>query len=190
LQKGEHEFREQLAKTERMISEELAHLKNTVNRFSGFARLPLVVATEQNLTEMLTHQINVLANAMPEADLEFRSSAIDARVRADSTLFRQVLANIVRNGIEANQDTRVRFAIELTADDDQVRLTFANDGVPVPSELASRIFDPYVSSKIGKNNMGLGLAIVRKIMIEHGGDIAYVESAGQPTFVITMPRLA
>jgi nitrogen fixation/metabolism regulation signal transduction histidine kinase len=190
LQKGEHEFREQLAKTERMISEELAHLKNTVNRFSGFARLPQVVATEQNLTEMLTHQINVLANAMPEADLEFRSSAIDARVRADSTLFRQVLANIVRNGIEANQDTRVRFAIELTADDDQVRLTFANDGVPVPSELASRIFDPYVSSKIGKNNMGLGLAIVRKIMIEHGGDIAYVESAGQPTFVITMPRLA
>jgi signal transduction histidine kinase len=188
LQKNEHEFREQLAKTERMISEELAQLKNTVNRFSGFARLPQVVAIEQNLTEVLDQQIKALANVMTEADLDFRSSVNEARVRVDSTLLRQVLANIIRNGIEANPDKRVRFEMELVAVDNQITLALENDGVPVPPDLAPRIFDPYVSTKSGKNNMGLGLAIVRKIIIEHGGDIAYIERAGHPAFVITLPR--
>ena len=71
----------------------------------------------------------------------------------------------------------------------QAKELLAKFGVPVPAELASRIFDPYVSSKTGNNNMGLGLAIVKKIIIEHGGDIAYVEKAGQPAFVITLPRV-
>jgi signal transduction histidine kinase len=190
LQKSEVEFREQLAKTERMISEELAHLKNTVNRFGEFARLPQVVATEQNVAEVLAHQVGSLASMIEGADLELQAQTSDARARVDSTLLRQVLANIIRNGIEANPSRRVRFDIGLTADADHVQLTLANDGVPVPAELAPRIFDPYVSGKIGKNNMGLGLAIVKKIVIEHGGDIGYVETAGRPTFVITMPRVA
>jgi nitrogen-specific signal transduction histidine kinase len=35
--------------------------------------------------------------------------------------------------------------------------------------------------------MGLGLAIVKKIVLEHGGDIHYEESAGQPVFVVVLP---
>jgi nitrogen fixation/metabolism regulation signal transduction histidine kinase len=190
LQKSENEFRDQLARTESMISEELAQLKNTVNRFSEFARLPQVVVTEQNMTEILQQHTKALANTIEEANIEFRSTAVDARVRVDATLLRQVLANIIRNGIEANPNQHVRFDIELSASQEQVRLTVSNDGVPVPLELAPRIFDPYVSSKTGKNNMGLGLAIVRKIMIEHGGDIVYLENSGRPTFVISIPRVA
>ena len=38
------------------------------------------------------------------------------------------------------------------------------------------MFDPYISSKSGKDNMGLGLAIVKKIVLEHGGDIRYEEA--------------
>ena len=40
------------------------------------------------------------------------------------------------------------------------------------------MFDPYISTKTGKDNMGLGLAIVKKIVLEHGGDIRYEESDG------------
>jgi signal transduction histidine kinase len=190
LQKNEREFREQLTKTESMIGEELAHLKNTVNRFGEFAQLPQVVATEQNVAEVLGRQLKLLANALEGADLDLRADTSDARARVDSTLLRQVLTNIIRNGIEANPDRRVRFDIELAADADQIRLTLANDGVPIPADLAPRIFDPYVSSKTGKNNMGLGLAIVKKIIIEHGGDITYMETAGRPAFLIAMPRVA
>lgn len=190
LQKTEPEFREQLARTENMINEELAHLKNTVNRFGEFAQLPQVVATEQDVAEVVTQQVKTLANTIDDVDIAVRAATGSVRARVDSTLLRQVLANIIRNGIEANPDRPVHFAIDLTSDANQVRLMLTNDGVPVPADLASRIFDPYVSSKTGKNNMGLGLAIVKKIIIEHGGDIAYIEKAGQPAFVITLPRVS
>jgi signal transduction histidine kinase len=190
LQKGEIEFREQLSRTQSMINEELAHLKNTVNRFSEFARLPQVVVSDQNVADTLAQQVKTLSNTIDDADIEFRAQTSDARALLDSTLLRQVLTNIVRNGIEANPGERVRFDICLSADADQLQLTIANDGVPVPLELAPRIFDPYVSSKSGSSNMGLGLAIVKKIVLEHGGEISYRESAGHPVFVLTMPRTA
>jgi len=190
LQKGEIEFREQLSRTETMINEELAHLKNTVNRFSDFARLPQVVLSDQNVADTLAQQVKTLSNTIDDADIEFRAHTSDARAQLDSTLLRQALTNIVRNGVEANPGRRVRFDICLTADAHRVQLTLANDGVTVPVEIAARIFDPYVSSKSGSSNMGLGLAIVKKISIEHGGDITYMENAGQPVFVLTLPRSA
>jgi signal transduction histidine kinase len=110
-------------------------------------------------------------------------------VELDSTLSRQVLTNIVRNGIEANPRQRVRFSVVVSVLDAAVQIAVANDGVPVPAELSERIFDPYVSTKSGSDNMGLGLAIVRKIVIEHGGDIHYEQRHGAPTFIITLPRV-
>lgn len=190
LQKGEPEFREQLAQTQKMISEELNHLKNTVNRFGEFARLPQAEAVEVNVSEVLSHHVRTLAATTQNAELHFHSDAENARARLDSTLLRQVLANIIRNGIEANQERQVRFDIQMVSEADQLRIRIANDGVVVPPEIAPRIFDPYVSSKTGKNNMGLGLAIVKKIIIEHGGDVAYQEQAGRPCFIMKLPRVA
>jgi two-component system, NtrC family, nitrogen regulation sensor histidine kinase NtrY len=113
-----------------------------------------------------------------------------ARARIDSALLRQVVANIVRNGVEANADRRVRFGVRLVALEDSIALTIDNDGVPVPAELAQRMFDPYVSGKSNKENMGLGLAIVKKVVLEHGGEIVYREVEGRPAFTITLPRVA
>jgi len=189
LQKSAGEFQAQLATTQGMINEELAHLKNTVNRFSEFARLPQVVTTEQDLTKLLQQQLAALANTFEDASVRFETGARNARVQVDSTLLRQVLANIIRNGLEANPGRRVHFDIRLVIDEARVCVTLVNDGLPIAAELATRIFDPYVSTKPGKNNMGLGLAIVRKIMIEHGGDVSYLEQAGRPAFMITIPRL-
>ena len=190
LQKGEHEFREQLAQTESMIGEELNHLKNTVNRFGEFARLPQVEATEQNVADVLAQHLRALASVTPEAEINFDAHASNARAKIDATLLRQVLANIIHNGMEANPGRHVRFDISLTADTERIQVSLSNDGIPVPRDFSQRIFDPYVTSKPGKNNMGLGLAIVKKIVIEHGGDISYLEAAGRPAFVITLPRLA
>jgi two-component system nitrogen regulation sensor histidine kinase NtrY len=101
-----------------------------------------------------------------------------------------VLANVIRNGVEANSVRRVVFDIAVAVDADRIRITIANDGAPVAADIAPRIFAPYVSTHTDKSNMGLGLAIVKKIVIEHGGDIAYVEEQGRPSFVISLPRIA
>ncbi len=183
------EFAQHLLRTQVMIAEELQHLKRTVNKFSDFARLPAVQLTRVDLRKALAKSLQALTAQLEPAqiDVQFAESA-PVEVALDSTLFRQVLTNIVRNGIEANPRQRVRFSVIVSVSDGSVQIAVANDGVPVAAELSERIFDPYVSTKIGGDNMGLGLAIVRKIVIEHGGDIHYEQRRGSPAFVITLPR--
>jgi nitrogen fixation/metabolism regulation signal transduction histidine kinase len=187
--KSAEEFREQLAQTERMIGEELGHLKNTVVKFSEFARLPQVALIEADLEKTVAHHASSLAQAL-DAPIDVRTDTTESiRVGLDVTLFRQVMANIVRNGIEANPDRRVSFSITLSGRGKSAAVRIENDGVPIAATLASRVFDPYVSTKSGSQNMGLGLAIVKKIVIEHGGEIEYVERDGRPGFLITLPRV-
>ncbi len=187
--KPEAEFRRQLEQTQKMIAEELQHLKNTVSKFSEFAALPPVHLAEEDLPGLLTRLIGAIQLGLDAADIEIRAPAkLPARV--DATLLRQVLTNIIRNGLEANPGKRVKFTLDVSVRDGPITLAIANDGPPVPVELAGRIFDPYVSAKSAKDNMGLGLAIVRKIVIEHGGEITYTEREGHPVFTLSLPAVS
>jgi signal transduction histidine kinase len=187
--KPEPEFRRQLEQTQKMIAEELQHLKSTVSKFSEFAALPPVRLAEQDLSALLARLTQAIRLGFDDADIEIHApDTLPARV--DATLLRQVLTNIIRNGLEANPGRRVRFTIDVAARHGPITVAIANDGQPVPPELAGRIFDPYVSGKSAKDNMGLGLAIVRKIVIEHGGEITYAERAGRPVFTISLPAVS
>jgi signal transduction histidine kinase len=99
-----------------------------------------------------------------------------------------VLANILANGVEANAGRRVRFVIRVSCAASVARIAICNDGVPVRSDVAARIFEPYISSKAGRDHMGLGLAIVKKIAVEHGGEISYTEDGGKPCFTLSLAR--
>jgi nitrogen fixation/metabolism regulation signal transduction histidine kinase len=182
------EFGTLLAQTHAMILEELQHLKRTVDNFSSFARLPEVKVELVDLTALLSTQLQAVGSMFPGATIDWNAeAATGVCARVDPTLFRQVLTNIVRNGVEANAHRLVRFIVRVTADERRIELSLSNDGAPVPDELALRVFDPYVSGTRGKDNMGLGLAIVRKVVIDHGGDIRYHTRQGHPEFVITLP---
>jgi signal transduction histidine kinase len=187
LAKGQPEFLAHLSQTQEMIGEELNHLKATVNKFSEFARMPQVQLAEVDLAETLERQIKALAQT--GAGIRLASPSAPVRARVDVTLLRQVLANLIRNGVEANPDTTVVFGVSVADIGGHVEIRVGNDGVAVPDDLVRRMFDPYISTKIGRENMGLGLAIVKKIVLEHGGDIRYEESGGHPVFVITLPRI-
>ena len=189
--KSSQEFVTHLGETEVMIAEELQQLKATVNKFSEFARLPQVQPARVDVVELLRQQLRAAGSTVPAAQLELREPAGVASLHAnvDATLFRQVLVNLVRNGVEANPGRDVRFTVSVAAGDRDVEISVMNDGSAVPAEIASRIFDPYFSTHASKENMGLGLAIVKKIIIEHGGDIRYQERDRHPLFVITLPRV-
>lgn len=185
------EFAARLAQTQAMIGEELQHLKRTVDHFSDFARLPEVKLERVDLAATLATQLQAVGSMFPTANIDRDPESV-ASVQADidPTLFRQVLTNLVRNGVEANLGREVRFLVRLLATDKGIEVSLRNDGVPVPEDLVPRLFDPYVSGTRGKDNMGLGLAIVRKIVIDHGGDIRYQPEQGGPAFVIGLPGVS
>ena len=185
------EFRALLDQAQTMIVEELGFLKNTVSKFGEFARLPAAQLVELEISGVVAKTVKTLTSHFDSAVFQVteQPTPLQARARIDVALFRQVLTNMVRNGIEANPGRQVQFTIDLVAGADVIHVSITNDGTPVPADLVSRMFDPYVSGKSSKENMGLGLAIVKKVVIEHGGEITYREAEGHPRFDIVLPRV-
>jgi signal transduction histidine kinase len=190
--KTPEQFQQQLSLAQTMIAEELTHLKKTVSRFSEFAKLAEPRLIDEHPAQLVGRHLPAVASMFDIAGIDLDSTACpdETRARMDSSLFRQVLTNIVANGVEANPGRQVAFRIRVSCTPQTVSIELSNDGVPVPPALAARIFDPYVSGSATTANMGLGLSIVKKVVIEHGGQIGYVEQDGHPAFVISLARVA
>jgi two-component system sensor kinase FixL len=92
-------------------------------------------------------------------------------VLADRVQIQQVLTNLMRNAIEAMRDTPVKDLTVTTRENDgRLVVSVIDTGTGIQEEVASRLFQPFVSSKAG--GMGIGLSISRRILLSHGGDIS------------------
>lgn len=120
----------------------------------------------------------------------FEFAPQDDRVLVDRVQIQQVLTNLMRNAIEAMRDSQVR---ELTirtlpAADRKLTVEVADTGPGISNEVASRLFQPFVTTKA--SGMGIGLSISRRIIQSHGGDLTVrTNDAGGATFAFTLPTL-
>ena len=68
-------------------------------------------------------------------------------------------------------------------------LDVADNGPGIPPEIRPRVFEPYVTTRRVGEGMGLGLAISKKILLDHGGDLEVLASSpAGTTFRLTVPR--
>ena len=121
--------------------------------------------------------------------VQFALSPDITHVLADKVQIQQVLLNLLRNGLEAMQDTKGN---ELTitsapAADDMVMISVADQGHGLRPDIASRLFQSFVTSKA--QGMGVGLSISRTIIEAHGGRIwAEPVQSGGTVFSFTLRR--
>jgi two-component system sensor kinase FixL len=96
--------------------------------------------------------------------------AIDL-VLVDKVQIQQVLLNLLRNAIEAMQTSARRELVVSTtpAADDMVTVSVADTGAGIAPDIASKLFQPFVTTK--QQGMGIGLSICRTIIESHGGEI-------------------
>ncbi len=103
-------------------------------------------------------------------------------VLADRIQIQQVLLNLIRNAIEAMQDTNRReLVVETAASSAEglITVTVADTGSGIAPEVAEQLFQPFVTTK--KHGMGVGLSICRTIVEAHGGKISVNSEPGQGT---------
>jgi two-component system, LuxR family, sensor kinase FixL len=112
-------------------------------------------------------------------------------VLADRVQIQQVLLNLIRNAIDAMEESQRR---ELTisvgaAADDMVAISVADSGCGIPADMMDRLFQPFVTSK--RHGMGVGLSISRSIVEAHGGKIEVEQNPGcGTTFRMTLPAVS
>jgi two-component system sensor kinase FixL len=92
-------------------------------------------------------------------------------VLADRVQIQQVLLNLIRNAVDAMEDSPSReLTVAITPDaDDYVRVSVADTGPGISPEVAEQLFRPFVTTK--PHGMGIGLSISRTIVESHGGKI-------------------
>lgn len=109
------------------------------------------------------------------------------------TRLRQAIENLWVNGLEAGStcitwETRIAPLVALPGHQGMVvELSMRSNGRPIPSALRDHLFEPYVSNKA--RGSGLGLAVVQRVVQEHGGRISLKEGAGDTTFVMHLPMM-
>jgi two-component system, LuxR family, sensor kinase FixL len=109
-------------------------------------------------------------------------------VLADKVQIQQVLLNLMRNAIDAMEETDRRELVIATtpAPDNMVEISVADTGAGIAPEIAAQLFQPFVTSK--RQGMGVGLSISRTIVEAHGGSITPRPNPGGGTvFSFTLP---
>jgi signal transduction histidine kinase len=112
------------------------------------------------------------------------------RCLADPEGMHRSLLNVVINALDAVEDVdkaRVVVVTEREADGAFLRIRVIDNGAGIPPERLGDIFKPFVSSK-GARGTGLGLAVSRKVLREHGGDILVQSEPGRGSaFTLRLP---
>ncbi len=133
----------------------------------------------------------------PEQEFVHRMSG-DLTIEADAPRLQQALSNLLNNAVQhGDRESPVQFSAE--GDADAVVIKVANAGAAIPADALQSIFEPLVQApsagalahERSKTSLGLGLFIVREIVLGHGGTIAVESSAERGTvFTIRLPRTA
>jgi signal transduction histidine kinase len=170
------------------IVQSVDRLSSLVNQSLDFARLNQPVFVETDLAALADEVLQDFRFGEVELQKDYAHDL--PLIKIDAMQIKRVLSNLLRNAIEAclstRESARCQIRLALQADQEMLRIEIADTGPGIPAEIREKIFDPFFSTKPGGH--GLGLALARQIIANHGGTIAFASDMGEGTrFVIELP---
>jgi len=165
-----------VAKATTTIITQVQAMKTMVNNFRDFGKKPSPNMVTVNLNTLIQDILGLYEGTQIELKLDPHAPEI----LGDPTQLRQVIHNILQNSIDAATEIHSEPEIQIRTEtvnyvglvnqtEKLVRLSVADNGPGFSPRILSRAFEPYVTSKA--KGTGLGLAVVKKIIDEHGARI-------------------
>ena len=171
----------------KMISDQVDELKNLVNEFSNFARMPATKPNENNLNEVINDCLALYGEAHKQISFLHKLEQNLPNTMFDREQIKRVIINLIENAIAAIAGTgTIQLESIYNHDLQIITLTIADSGCGIPAEDKARLFEPYFSTK--KTGTGLGLAIVATIIADHNGYIRVKDNSPEGSiFIIELP---
>ncbi len=166
-------------------------LEHWVQQLLSYTRPLSLQRRRQNVNQLMEGCLSVYKQALGDKDLTtvLELNPDVPEIVMDPDRMEQAVAAVLTNAIEASPPggkITVQTAPATTAAPSHVLLRIRDEGRGISPELREQVFHPYFTTKA--NGMGLGLAIARKIVQQHQGDITLVSAAGRGTIAeITLP---
>lgn len=159
---------EMLTRSTQTIINQVQAMKNMVNEFSDYARMPSPELARIDLNALVGEVLGLYETSQARIALD-----LDAQlpaVHGDASQLRQIIHNLLRNAEDAQEGAdEAQIGVSTRHVDGMAELCVADCGPGFPPEIMARVFEPYVTTKA--RGTGLGLAIVKKIVDEHQGTI-------------------
>jgi len=175
-----------LDKCTNTIIQQVDELKNLVNEFSQFARLPTAQLASHDLNEIVQEALFLFKEGHRGIHFQFRKGEIPL-LELDREQMKRVLINLLDNAVAAVEEKgEITLTTACESSRGVVCLEIADNGCGLAADVKERIFEPYFSTK--KNGTGLGLTIVNQIIEDHRGYIRVRSNEPRGTrFTIELP---
>lgn len=173
------------------VSTALLRIQEIVQRLRTFSRSEAEALTTFDLREALEETIDLFAAIYKKEGIRIETE-IDSSERTpvfgNRGKINQVLVNLISNAKDATDGQEVR-VIKLTLKRcaDVARLEVLDNGKGIPEMIRDKIFEPFFTTKDSTQGTGIGLAIVKSILGEHGGKIFYHQPDTGTEFTVELP---
>ncbi len=177
-----------LKESTKTIIQEARTIKNLIDEFSNFARMPKIDLKDNDIHEIIKQTIVPFQGIF--SDIEFKTqydSSIPRRIKLDKEQIKRALTNIIDNAIDAmNKKGIIEIKTHFDKSFNRIRIEIADTGPGIPEKDKQKLFLPHFSTK--KKGTGLGLAIVSQVITEHNGTIKIEDNKPIGTkFIIQVP---
>lgn len=174
----------------KMISNQVDELKNLVNEFSNFARMPATKPSMNNLNNVIDECLALYVEAHKNISFSKNLYSLLPDTKFDREQIKRVIINLLENAIAAvADDGKITVGTGYNSELKILTLSVADNGCGIPAEDKTRLFEPYFSTK--KTGTGLGLAIVSTIIADHNGYIRVRDNTPKGSlFIIELPVTA
>ncbi|MDQ2065440.1 PAS domain-containing sensor histidine kinase [Xinfangfangia sp. CPCC 101601] len=201
--RGQVQQPEELEQLTDVIVRQTNDLRRIVDEFSKFARMPEPDRKETDLVQILRDAVTLQVAGQPQVQISTELPEMPLLLDLDAGMISQALTNLIKNAGEATESYRekgpaesyqAQIQISLTIEEGDGVIRIMDNGTGLPED-RSRLFEPYVTTR--EKGTGLGLPIVKKIIEDHGGQLALLDA---PVFAgnshsgamaeVRLPRLA
>lgn len=177
------------ATSERIVGE-VDRVSNRLNEFIAYSKPREPVLAPVDLRALVEELGETLASDCEELEAQWRNDLAAVEVAADEGMLRQVLFNILINALQAiPKQGVIRISSETGERGGELTIRIADSGPGVPEDISGDVFRPYVSAR--DKGTGLGLAVVRQIILAHHWQIHYgvSDDLGGAEFSVTNIRI-
>ncbi len=185
LQVEDEALREQMKKRIEIIKREILGLNQTLQEFIRLIRSETRSIASTGLNEIVDQVVQLLR---PQAErnqirIDRLTGKVPENLQIDASFLKQTLVNLILNSIQAyesiNDNRDRRIVVTTGIEDGRFFLRVEDNGAGILPEDREKIFEPFFTTK--SQGSGLGLSLVRKMMMEMGGHVDLVSSPGKGT---------
>ncbi|MEI6106301.1 MAG: GAF domain-containing protein [Opitutae bacterium] len=174
-----------------VITEKIEQLETIVSRVLSFGRTPTTLHSHWSLAEILDDTLVLLRAKLGQANVQLHYTAPPAELRVEGNKgqLQQVILNLVLNALQAMPQggaLTLQWALHNSAGARTLQLDLVDTGSGIPESIQPRIFESFLSGRVG--GTGLGLAIAQRIMKDHHGELTLAQTGPQGTTMrISLP---